>query len=210
MFSMNLSSSILYLVILIFSVVIHEVAHGYAARRNGDETAALAGRLTLNPISHIDLFGSILLPAILLVMHSPILLGWAKPVPVNPNNFVNQKRGTLHVSLAGVVANFGIAIVFGLVARFGVELGMPESAMGAVYLIVLVNVVLGFFNLIPIPPLDGSKVLFALLPARYAYIEIFLNRYAFIILIAFVFFGASFILEPLVKYSFIFLTGVPF
>ncbi len=207
---MNLSGNILYLVILIFSVVIHEVAHGYAARRNGDDTAEMAGRLTLNPISHIDLFGSIILPAILIAISSPILLGWAKPVPVNERNFTNPKKGMLEVSLAGVVANFCIAIVFGLVARFGAGWGIPASAMTAVYLIVLVNIVLGFFNLIPIPPLDGSKVVFALLPARYRYIENFLNKYAFILIIAFVFLGSNIILEPLVKYSFFYLTGTSF
>lgn len=207
---MNLSGNILYLVILIFSVVIHEVAHGYAARRNGDETAEMSGRLTLNPISHIDLFGSIILPAILILIHSPILLGWAKPVPVNPGNFKNMKKGMLEVSLAGVFANFLLAIVFGFVARFGVGWGIPASAMTAVYLIVLVNIVLGFFNLIPIPPLDGSKVVFALLPARYRHIENFLNKYAFVILIAFIFLGSSVILEPLVKYSFFYLTGTTF
>lgn len=204
---MNLSGNILYLVILIFSVVIHEVAHGYAARRNGDETASLAGRLTLNPISHIDLFGSVLLPAILILTHSPVLLGWAKPVPVNPSNFENKKKGTLEVSLAGVLANFGIAIFFGLVARFGAG-QIPQSAMGAIYMIVLVNIVLGFFNLIPIPPLDGSKVVFALLPARYFYVEAFLNKYALVLILIFVFFGANYILGPLVNYSFTLLTGV--
>jgi Zn-dependent protease len=186
------------------------VAHGYAARRNGDETAEMSGRLTLNPISHIDLFGSIILPAILILIHSPILLGWAKPVPVNPGNFKNMKKGMLEVSLAGVFANFLLAIVFGFVARFGVGWGIPASAMTAVYLIVLVNIVLGFFNLIPIPPLDGSKVVFALLPARYRHIENFLNKYAFVILIAFIFLGSSVILEPLVKYSFFYLTGTTF
>lgn len=207
---MNLSGNILYLVILIFSVVIHEVAHGYAARRNGDDTAEMAGRLTLNPISHIDLFGSIILPAILILVHSPILLGWAKPVPVNDRNFTNPKKGMLEVSLAGVVANFCLAIVFGLIARFGAGWGIPTSAMTAVYLIVLVNIVLGFFNLIPIPPLDGSKVVFALLPVRYRYVENFLNKYAFILIIAFVFLGSNIILEPLVKYSFFYLTGTSF
>lgn len=205
---MNLSGSLLYLAILIFSVVIHEVAHGYAARRNGDETASMAGRLTLNPISHIDLMGSVILPAILILTHSPVLLGWAKPVPVNPNNFENKKKGTIEVSLAGVLANFALAIVFGLIVRFGGFLGLPESASGAMYIIVLVNIVLGFFNLIPIPPLDGSKLLFALLPAKYFRIEAFLNKYALILILVFVFFGASYILGPLVNSSFLFLTGI--
>lgn len=207
---MNLSGNILYLIVLIFSVVIHEVAHGYAARRNGDDTAEMAGRLTLNPISHIDLFGSIILPAILILTHSPILLGWAKPVPVNERNFTNPKKGMLQVSLAGVLANFSLAIFFGILSRFGAVLGLPPSAMTVMYLIVAVNIVLGFFNLIPIPPLDGSKVVFALLPVRYRYIENFLNKYALVLIIAFVFFGADKVLGPLVKYSFFYLTGVNF
>lgn len=209
MLGMNLSGNILYLVILIFSVVIHEVAHGYAARRNGDQTAEMAGRLTLNPISHIDLFGSIIMPAILIAVSSPILLGWAKPVPVNPNNFENKKKGMIEVSLAGVLANFALAVVFGLIIRFAPGI-FPASAMGAMYMIVLVNIVLGLFNLIPIPPLDGSKVVFALLPARYAYVETFLNKYALVLIVAFVFFGANIILSPLVKYGFFILTGTNF
>src|SRR5574343_78915 len=168
---MNFGDGILYLIILIFSVVIHEVAHGFAAYKNGDETAALSGRLSLNPISHIDLFGSIILPGLLLLTGSKILLGWAKPVPVNTNNFINQKKGILQVSLSGVMANFVLAIVF-------------------------VNLVLSFFNLMPIPPLDGSKVLFVLLPQKYSYIESFMNKYSFIILIIFVFLVSWKILEP--------------
>lgn len=209
MLGMNLSGNILYLVILIFSVVIHEVAHGYAARRNGDQTAEMAGRLTLNPISHIDLLGSVIMPAILIAVSSPILLGWAKPVPVNPNNFENKKKGMIEVSLAGVLANFALAVVFGLIIRFAPGI-FPASAMGAMYMIVLVNIVLGLFNLIPIPPLDGSKVVFALLPARYAYVETFLNKYALVLIVAFVFFGANIILSPLVKYGFFILTGTNF
>lgn len=203
---MDLSGSILYLIILIFSVVIHEVAHGYAARRNGDETAAMMGRLTLNPISHIDLFGSIILPGILILTGSTILFGWAKPVPVNESNFKNPRRGMLEVALSGVLANFGLAIVFGLIVRFFGS-ALPASALAAMTLVVLVNIVLGFFNIMPIPPLDGSKVLFALLPARAYKIEQFLNKHGLILLLIFIFFLASHILWPLVSFSFSLITG---
>lgn len=207
---MNFSDGVLYLIILIFSVVIHEVAHGFAARRNGDETASIAGRLSLNPVSHIDLFGSIILPGLLLLTGSNILFGWAKPVPVNTNNFRNQKRGIIEVSLAGVLVNFGIAVVFGLLSRLAVMWGLSQSVIGAMQLIVLVNLVLGFFNLMPIPPLDGSKVLFALLPQKYSYIESFMNRYSLIIIVVFIFLLAHTVLEPLVLNSFKILTGVHF
>src|SRR5574343_540839 len=207
---MNFGDGILYLIILIFSVVIHEVAHGFAAYKNGDETAALAGRVSRNHSSHIDLFGSIILPGLLLLTGSKILLGWAKPVPVNTNNFKNQKKGILQVSLAGVMANFGLAIVFGVLSRFAIGLGLSTSIVGAMHLIVLVNLVLSFFNLMPIPPLDGSKVLFVLLPQKYSYIESFMNKYSFIILIIFVFLVSGKILEPLVFNSFSFLTGITF
>lgn len=207
---MNFSDSLLYLIILIFSVVIHEVAHGFAARKNGDETAAISGRLSLNPVSHIDLFGSIILPGILILTGSKILFGWAKPVPVNINNFKNYKKGVLQVSLAGVLANFSIAIIFGILSRIAVGIDLPTQAIGAMHLIVLVNLVLGFFNLMPIPPLDGSKILFVLIPAKYAYIERFMNQYSIILLIAFIFLLSGFILEPLVFHSFSFLTGISF
>lgn len=207
---MNFSDSLLYLIILIFSVVIHEVAHGFAARKNGDETAAMSGRLSLNPVSHIDLFGSVILPGILILTGSKILFGWAKPVPVNVNNFENYKKGVLQVSLAGVLANFSIAIIFGILSRFAVGMDLPTQAIGAMHLIVLVNLVLGFFNLMPIPPLDGSKILFVLLPAKYAYIERFMNQYSIFLLIAFIFLLSGSVLEPLVFHSFNFLTGISF
>jgi len=207
---MNLPESILYLIVLIFSVVIHEVAHGFAARRNGDETAAMSGRLSLNPVSHIDLFGSIILPGILILTGSRILFGWAKPVPVNVNNFRNQKKGILQVSLAGVLANFGLAIIFGVLSRVGLELGFSNQAVGAMHLIVIVNLVLGFFNLMPIPPLDGSKILFVLIPSRFSFIESFMNKYYLVILIAFIFLLSGSVLEPLVYNSFKILTGISF
>lgn len=146
--------------ILIFSVILHEVAHGYAANWLGDPTARLAGRLTLNPLPHIDLMGSIIIPAILVATGSPILFGYAKPVPYNPYN-LRGKRGEAIVAGAGAFANFAIALALGLIIRF-----FPASPEFVSFLAtgVYINIFLGIFNLIPIPPLDGSKVLGALLP----------------------------------------------
>jgi Zn-dependent protease len=156
--------SILYLIILILSVILHEVAHGYAANSLGDPTARLAGRLTLNPIPHIDLMGSIVLPALLIFTHSPILFGWAKPVPYNPYNLKNQRWGEALVAVAGSATNILLAIIFGLIVRFGASLGVSETALSVALVISLVNLFLGLFNLLPFPPLDGFTALRAALP----------------------------------------------
>ena len=166
-----------FILILLFSVIIHEVSHGFMAYYLGDNTAKYAGRLTLNPIPHIDLMGSIVVPGILLATGSTILFGWAKPVPFNPYNLRDQRWGTLYVAIAGVLANFSIAIIFSLVIRFGYGvIDVSPEFFGLLSNIVLLNLVLGVFNLIPIPPLDGSKVLFSLLPYRMRYIQEFLEQ----------------------------------
>lgn len=150
---------------LIFSIIVHEVAHGYAAHLLGDPTARLEGRLTLNPIPHIDPVGSILLPAVLFLSGTGFLFGWAKPVPFNPYNLRDQKWGEAIVAFAGPGINLLIALVFGLGIRFfGGALG--DAALALTAQVVLINILLGLFNLIPIPPLDGSKVLKSLLPYR--------------------------------------------
>ena len=146
-----------------FSVVVHEVAHGVAADKLGDPTARYQGRLTLNPIPHLDPFGSIFLPLLLTLSGSPFLLGWAKPVPYNPFNFRRGgKWGEAIVAFAGPASNFLIALVMALLIR--AELFPPEMT-AVLFLVLFINVLLGIFNLIPIPPLDGSKVLSALLPS---------------------------------------------
>jgi len=145
------------LVILIISVILHEVAHGYMANWLGDPTARLMGRLTLNPLKHIDPVGSLLLPAILVVTHSPMLIGYAKPVPYNPYNLPGKYDEGL-VAFAGPGTNIIIAIVFGLIVRFA-GAALSPALVSACTIIVIVNLVLAAFNLIPIPPLDGSKVL---------------------------------------------------
>ena len=153
------------IVILLFSVILHEVAHGWVALRFGDRTAQRAGRLTLNPIPHIDLFGTILLPAILIITGSPILFGWAKPVPINPLNFSNLRRGELF----GIMANFSLSIAAAVL--FHIFNAIPQTSFAILELLrfaILINLILGIFNLFPIPPLDGSKVLLSQLPYNLA------------------------------------------
>lgn len=153
------------IIILIFSVVIHEVTHGYVAQMLGDPTARLAGRLTLNPLKHLDPLGSVIIPGILLLSGSGFLIGWAKPVPYNPYNLSNQKWGEAMVAGSGPLVNIFIALIFGLIIRFGVASGtLSEAFIGIAGFVVLINILLAIFNMIPVPPLDGSKVLTALLP----------------------------------------------
>jgi len=151
-------------VILILSIIVHEVAHGYAANSLGDPTARIAGRLTLNPLPHIDLMGSIVIPALLMFTGSPILCGWAKPVPYNPYNLKNQRFGEALVAIAGSATNILLAIIFGLIVRFGAGAGLDATALSLAASISFVNLFLGLFNLIPFPPLDGFTVLRAALP----------------------------------------------
>lgn len=153
------------IVVLILSIIVHEVAHGYAANALGDPTARLAGRLTLNPVPHVDVFGSLLIPGLLVLTQSPFLFGWAKPVPYNPYNLSNKRWGEAIVGIAGVATNLGIAVIFALIARYTFSAGMEEFATIAAT-IVYVNLFLGLFNLIPFPPLDGFTVLRGLLPMR--------------------------------------------
>ena len=191
--------------ILIFSVVIHEVSHGAVACALGDPTAKNEGRLTLNPISHLDFFGSFLLPVIM-YMSAGFIFGWAKPVPYNPYNLKNQKWGPALVGVAGPVSNILIASVFGILIRFSAVLGLPEAFLQIAFFIVFLNLILAVFNLVPIPPLDGSKVLFALLPARSIEFQGILERYGIFILLIFIFFFSGLIL-PIVQFLLRLLTG---
>lgn len=150
----NFESRIFLYIIIILSAIVHEYAHAWAALRQGDPTAKYAGRLTLNPIPHIDLWGTVIMPLMLLLFFGAFF-GYAKPVPINPYNFKDQRRGMIWVSVAGVGANFLIAIILGLFIRF-----MPSFFLNPfLSLIVMINIWLGLFNLIPFPPLDGSKLL---------------------------------------------------
>ncbi|MDP3769954.1 MAG: site-2 protease family protein [Candidatus Sungbacteria bacterium] len=202
---------VIKIVVLIFSVVIHEVSHGYAALALGDRTAQYSGRLTLNPISHIDPFGSILLPLMTSLLGGPVF-GWAKPVPYNPHNLRNQKWGPAIVGAAGPAANISIAVFFGLLIRFVPVLTkggggqFVENFITIAVAISILNLVLAVFNLIPIPPLDGSKVLFALLPYTWRNIQHVLERYGFFLLLIFIFFFAQ-LLVPVVDFLFRLITG---
>lgn len=164
-----LIDQIFVIVIIMFSAVIHEVMHGVAADTLGDKTARYAGRLTLNPIPHLDPFGSVILPMLFTLSNSPIFFGWAKPVPYNPYNLRPGRFSEAIVAGAGPASNLVIALVFGLIIRLQV---LPTEISSILFLIIVVNTMLFLFNLIPVPPLDGSKVLQALIPSsmerRYA------------------------------------------
>jgi Zn-dependent protease len=188
----NLLNPLIALPVLFLSVVIHECAHGVAALRAGDSTAYRAGRITLNPLPHIDLYGSILLPLILFMFNSPFYIAWAKPVPVNPACFGNPRRDEIRVAFAGPLSNIVLAIVFTLLGiilfRLPVSVGGDPAGLGGVLVqIVLhgisINLLLAFFNLIPVFPLDGSHILENLLPPELGRAYRGLRQYGFIVLI---------------------------
>ena len=193
--------------ILVMSVVIHEVAHGYMADYLGDPTARYAERLTLNPVKHLDFFGSIILPLLLAFANLPVF-GWAKPVPYNQYNLRNQKTGEGLVALAGPLSNISIALFFTVLIRIVMAVGTISSPfLDIASLIVLINLVLALFNLVPIPPLDGSKILFSILPYRFAKYRAYLEKYSIVFLLFFVFFLWQY-LTPLVYFLFSHLTGI--
>lgn len=192
--------------ILILSVVIHEVSHGFVANILGDGTARHAGRLTLNPIKHLDPVGSVLVP-LLTASTGGFVFGWAKPVPYNPYNLKDQKWGEAKVAAAGPLANLLIAIVFGVILRFGVgSVGLSPATLDMLYRIVNINILLAVFNLVPIPPLDGSKVLFSILPYHLRRIQDFMEQYWLIFIVIFIFFIGG-ILSPIVEYLFHLIVG---
>lgn len=204
---MDATDAIFYIAVLIMSIVIHEVSHGFVAEYFGDDTARNADRLTLNPIKHLDLFGSIILPAFLVFTNAGFLFGWAKPVPYDPRNLRDVKWGTFWVAAAGVLANFFIAIIFGLIIRFTLHLELSLAFYNITSSIVIVNLALGIFNLVPIPPLDGSKILFTLLPARFYNQMILWENYSLILLIVFVIYFAHY-LYPILAFLYHLLTGL--
>lgn len=214
---MEFIDGIFYVIVLIISIVVHEFAHGYTAYLLGDDTAKNSGRLTLNPIKHLDPFGSIILPLLLMIStKGTFLIGWAKPVPYNPNNLKNFRKGTFLVSIAGIAVNILIAVLFGLLIRIAPSVGiLPYSAGSSVLhpfytiakIIVYMNLILALFNIIPIPPLDGSKILFSILPPRLRYIEDFMNRWGIFLLIFFIVFLWNKI-APILYILFSFITGL--
>lgn len=207
---MEITTTIFYIVILILSVIIHEVSHGFAADALGDPTPRNQGRLTLNPIPHLDLFGSILLPAILVLSGTGFVLGWAKPVVFNPFNLRDRKWGPALVAVAGPASNIIIALVFGLLIRFAPVVGITsEPFLFIASGIVFVNVLLAVFNLIPVPPLDGHHILFAFLSDKHRNIKNFLQKYSLVFLLVIVFFLWKFIM-PVVLFIYNAFTGIPF
>lgn len=156
--------SLITIVIVILSIILHEVAHGYVANWLGDPTAKYAGRLTLNPLPHIDAIGSILIPGLLVLSNASFLVGWAKPVPINPYNLRYGKWGEALTAGAGPATNILIAIIFAMVVRFGGAVVQTESVLIIVFSVIVANLSLAILNLIPIPPLDGSKIVAAFLP----------------------------------------------
>lgn len=190
---------------LIFAITLHEVAHGYVAYLLGDYTAKLSGRLSLNPIKHIDLIGTIVVPLLMMTVSS-FIFGWAKPVPVDPRNFKHMRRDLAMVALAGPLSNLLMAVIWGLIAKIGMMLRMSGNDWLGVPLIymggagIMLNVVLGVLNLIPIPPLDGGKLLEAMLPKRVAYKVSLIEPYGFFILILLMLSGLLFtIMAPIVS-----------
>lgn len=200
-------ATIFSILILILSVVVHEVAHGWAAYSLGDPTAKLAGRLTLNPISHLDPLGSFIVPLFTYSLGG-FIFGWAKPVPYNPYNLRAGRAGPAIVGLAGPAANLFLAACFAIVVRLTAGV-LPVAFFQLASMVVVINLSLAVFNLIPIPPLDGSKILFALIPYRYRAIEEVFTRYQLFFVILVITLIAP-LLMPIVGFLFHLGTGLSF
>lgn len=182
----------IYALPLIFAITLHEAAHGYVAKHYGDLTAYAQGRVTLNPLRHIDPIGTVILPLLLLAVSSPYLFGWAKPVPVNFGNLRHPKRDMLWVAAAGPGANLFMALLWALVFKLG--LAIPESNLAEPMILmgkagIFVNAILLVLNLLPLPPLDGGRIAVSLLPHRIAYRFSQIEPYGFMILLILMFTG---------------------
>ncbi len=181
---------VVWILPVIFAITVHEVAHGWVAKKRGDHTASLLGRLTLNPVKHIDILGTIIIPGLLLLTFTGFIFGWAKPVPVDPRNFKSPKKDMAIVALAGPVSNILMAIGWVIIARVGVliasETEVEVVSLPLIYMGIAgisINLVLALINLIPIPPLDGSRVVTGILPDRWAIQYNRLERFGFVILL---------------------------
>lgn len=192
------------IIILILSAVVHEYMHGWMAYRLGDDTAKNAGRLTLNPLAHLEWFGSFFLPLVMIFTGMPFIFGWAKPVPYNPWNLRDRKYGDAKVAIAGPLANLIIAIFFGLCLRFFPFVSITFS--GLLGVIIYINLILMVFNLVPIPPLDGSKILATFLPADLRERYLGSERMGFIFIILFVMLAGG-LITPLVNFLFKVIVG---
>ena len=191
-------------IVLVFSAIFHEYMHGFAALKLGDTTAKDAGRLTFNPLKHIDLFGSILVPLMLIISSASFIFAWAKPVPYNPNRLRDRKYGDAKVAIAGPLANFAIALAFSLILK-----AMPFVSLtfsGLISMIIYINLILMVFNLIPIPPLDGSKVVSVFLSPTQRMKYLSWERYGLILVFMFVFAFGGLIIVP-VNFLFKLLAG---
>jgi Zn-dependent proteases len=180
---------ILYLPILFFSVILHEFAHGYTAYMYGDDTAYLMGRLTFNPLAHIDLIGTIILPAICYFMHIP-MFGWARPVPVNFYRLRNPKKDMAKVALAGPLSNIFLVLISAIALKAFIAAGVNSDVIAKIFIYsVMINLLLAIFNLIPIPPLDGSRIVAGIFPYQAAQKYMRLERYGMYIVIIFILTG---------------------
>ena len=179
---------VVWILPVVFAITVHEVAHGWMAKKYGDNTASSLGRLTLNPIKHIDLFGTLIIPGLLLLSGTGFIFGWAKPVPVDARNFKNPRHDMAIVALAGPVSNVLMAVGWTLIARLGVMVGASTEAVSLPLIYtgiagISINLVLAILNLLPIPPLDGSRILTGILPDYWAWQYNRLERYGFVILL---------------------------
>src|SRR3989338_351860 len=207
----TISPLIFQIIVLIFSAVIHEVSHGAMAYRLGDPTAKQLGRLTLNPFKHLDPMGSFVVPVLLYMLRSPFVFGWAKPVPFDTRFLKNPKTGSGLIALAGPASNVVIALAFGLFSRFSAASGdeFVLTLIPLFHLIIILNLVLAVFNLIPIPQIDGSKILFALLPYSAYAVQGFLERYGLFLVIFVILWGGR-IIFPIVDFLFTLFVGTSY
>ncbi len=196
----------IYLIPTLLAIIFHEVSHGWVADRLGDSTARYSGRLTLNPVAHIDLFGTIILPLVLLITPGNFIFGYAKPVPINPYNLRNPRRDIIWVSLAGILTNLALAAVSAMLFRFVASASPGSWSLIAIPLAmmlrvsVMINIILAIFNAIPIPPLDGSRVLAHLLPPEQAAVFSKLEPYGFIIILLLFFTGVIDFIWPIIRF----------
>lgn len=209
---MDIVTILVLIAVLIFSVMIHEIAHGLAALWQGDWTAQQADRLTLNPVKHLDPWGSFIVPFFLIISGIGVVFGWAKPVPYNPYNLRDQKYGPAMVAAAGPLSNLLIALLAGVLFRLFLVMGFSSSAFifFVLALFIQINILLMIFNLLPIPPLDGSKLLFTFLPIS-EHTKQLLDQYGFVFLLFFLFLFSwviGFLLTAIMRFFSDFIVGV--